>query len=236
MNKPLIILKNISKRFEKNNIKVLKDINFTFKKGKTYSIMGPSGSGKSTFLNILSLIDRPTSGSLFFDSSKIDFNNIEKNDHLRASKIGIIYQENNLLSDFNALENVYLTKLTINNDLITAKKDANKILNKMNLKNRQNHYPSELSGGEAQRVAISRAVINSPEIILADEPSGSLDHKNSKEIFKLLFKLKNKNRVLIYATHNLYFAKMADYKLQIHDGKIKTYNARIWKYKKIYTF
>ena len=205
MNKPLIILKNISKRFEKNNIKVLKDINFTFKKGNTYSIIGPSGSGKSTFLNILSLIDRPTSGSLFFESSKIDFNNIEKNDHLRASKIGIIYQENNLLSDFNALENVYLSKLTINNDLITAKKDANKILNKMNLKNRQNHYPSELSGGEAQRVAISRAVINSPEIILADEPSGSLDHKNSKEIFKLLFKLKNKNRVLIYATHNLYW-------------------------------
>ena len=197
MNKPLIILKNISKKFEKNNVKVLKDINFTFKKGKTYSIIGPSGSGKSTFLNILSLIDRPTSGSLFFESSKIDFNNIEKNDHLRASKIGIIYQENNLLSDFNALENVYLSKLTINNDLITAKKDANKILNKMNLKNRQNHYPSELSGGEAQRVAISRAVINSPEIILADEPSGSLDHKNSKEIFKLLFKLKNKNRVLI---------------------------------------
>ena len=183
MNKPLIILKNISKRFEKNNIKVLKDINFTFKKGKTYSIIGPSGSGKSTFLNILSLIDRPTSGSLFFESSKIDFNNIEKNDHLRANKIGIIYQENNLLSDFNALENVYLSKLTINNDLITAKKDANKILNMMNLKNRQNHYPSELSGGEAQRVAISRAVINSPEIILADEPSGSLDHKNSKEIF-----------------------------------------------------
>ena len=197
MNKPLIILKNISKRFEKNNIKVLKDINFTFKKGKTYSIIGPSGSGKSTFLNILSLIDRPTSGSLFFESSKIDFNNIEKNDHLRASKIGIIYQENNLLSDFNALENVYLSKLTINNDLITAKKDANKILNKMNLKNRQNHYPSELSGGEAQRVAISRAVINSPEIILADEPSGSLDHKNSKEIFKLLFKLKNKNDNII---------------------------------------
>ena len=144
MNKPLIILKNISKKFEKNNIKVLKDINFTFKKGKTYSIIGPSGSGKSTFLNILSLIDRPTSGSLFFD-----FNNIEKNDHLRANKIGIIYQENNLLSDFNALENVYLSKLTINNDLITAKKDANKILNMMNLKNRQNHYPSELSGGEA---------------------------------------------------------------------------------------
>ena len=100
MNKPLIILKNISKKFEKNNIKVLKDINFTFKKGKTYSIIGPSGSGKSTFLNILSLIDRPTSGSLFFESSKIDFNNIVKNDHLRASKIGIIYQENNLLSDF----------------------------------------------------------------------------------------------------------------------------------------
>ena len=223
-----IEIKNLSKSyFDNKKFYVLKNLNYKFKKGKIYSLVGPSGSGKSTLLNILSLIDRPTSGSLFFESSKIDFNNIEKNDHLRASKIGIIYQENNLLSDFNALENVYLSKLTINNDLITAKKDANKILNKMNLKNRKNHYPSELSGGEAQRVAISRAVINSPEIILADEPSGSLDHKNSKEIFKLLFKLKNKNRVLIYATHNLYFAKMADYKLQIHDGKIKTYNARI---------
>ena len=223
-----IEIKNLSKSYFNNKkFYVLKNLNYKFKKGKIYSLVGPSGSGKSTLLNILSLIDRPTSGSLFFESSKIDFNNIEKNDHLRANKIGIIYQENNLLSDFNALENVYLSKLTINNDLITAKKDANKILNMMNLKNRQNHYPSELSGGEAQRVAISRAVINSPEIILADEPSGSLDHKNSKEIFKLLFKLKNKNRVLIYATHNLYFAKMADYKLQIHDGKIKTYNARI---------
>ena len=224
MNKPLIILKNISKRFEKNNIKVLKDINFTFKKGKTYSIVGPSGSGKSTFLNILSLIDRPTSGSLFFESSKIDFNNIEKNDHLRASKIGIIYQENNLLSDFNALENVYLSKLTINNDLITAKKDANKILNKMNLKNRQNHYPSELSGGEKQRVSIARALINNPQIILADEPTGSLDIETAKGIFELLKNQIKPDRIIIFATHNRFFANKSDCLLEIVDGNIKTIN------------
>ncbi len=227
MNKYSIKLKNISKIFEKNKIKVLNNINFTFKRGNSYSIIGPSGSGKSTLLNILSLIDRPTSGELFLNNTKVDFNNIKSNDSLRANKIGIIYQENNLLPDFNALENVYLSRLAINNNLKVAQNDANKILRNLHLAKRINHYPSELSGGEAQRVAISRAIINSPEILLADEPSGSLDLKNSKEIFNLLFKLKNKNRVIIFATHNLYFAKMADYKLQIQDGKIKTYNARI---------
>lgn len=221
-----IKLENISKKFHKNNIVVLKNINYTFKAGKTYSIVGPSGSGKSTFLSILSLIDRPSSGKLYFDNFKVNFNDNITNDELRANKVGIVYQDNNLLSDFTALENVYLARLATTNNLQIAIKDSDKILKKLKMNNRRNHYPSELSGGEAQRVAISRSIINSPEILLADEPSGSLDHKNSKEIFKILFRLKNKNRVIIFATHNMYFANMADYKLQIVNGNIKTYNAR----------
>ena len=221
-----IKLENISKKFHKNNIVVLKNINYIFRAGKTYSIVGPSGSGKSTFLNILSLIDRPSSGKLYFDNFKVNFNDNIANDEFRANKVGIVYQDNNLLSDFTALENVYLSRLATTNNLQIAIKDSYKILKKLKMNNRRNHYPSELSGGEAQRVAISRSIINSPEILLADEPSGSLDHKNSKEIFKILFRLKNKNRVIIFATHNMYFANMADYKLQIVNGNIKTYNAR----------
>lgn len=227
MNKVIIKLKNISKKFKKNNIKVLDKINFAFEKGKTYSIIGPSGSGKSTLLNILSLIDRPTSGNLLFENKKINFDNAETNDILRSNMIGIIYQDKNLLTDFNALENIYLSKLTQTNNLNEAISQAKKLLKMTNLLKRSKNFPSELSGGEAQRIAILRSLINLPNIILADEPTGNLDNKNSRNIFKMLLKLKNKDRVIIYATHNIYFAEMADCKLQISGGKIKTYNARI---------
>ncbi len=227
MNKVIIKLKNISKKFKKNNIKVLDKINFAFEKGKTYSIIGPSGSGKSTLLNILSLIDRPTSGNLLFENKKINFDNTETNDILRSNMIGIIYQDKNLLTDFNALENIYLSKLTQTNNLNEAISQAKKLLKMTNLLKRSKNFPSELSGGEAQRIAILRSLINLPNIILADEPTGNLDNKNSRNIFKMLLKLKNKDRVIIYATHNIYFAEMADCKLQISGGKIKTYNARI---------
>ena len=227
MNNDLIKLTNISKAFKKNNIKVLDNINFTFKKGKTYSIIGPSGSGKSTLLNILSLIDRPSKGNIVFDNKKINFDNYQVNDAIRASKIGIVYQDKNLLPDFTALENIYLSRLTQTNDTFVAIKDSKKLLKKLNLLKRSENYPSELSGGEAQRIAISRAIVNLPNFILADEPTGNLDFKNSKEIFRLLLSLKNKDRVIIYATHNTYFAKMADFKLRISGGKIKSYNERI---------
>ena len=227
MNNDLIKLINISKVFKRNNIKVLDNINFTFKKGKTYSIIGPSGSGKSTLLNILSLIDRPTRGNIVFDNKKINFDNYQVNDTIRASNIGIVYQDKNLLPDFTALENIYLSRLTQTNDTDVAIKDSKKLLKKLNLLKRSQNYPSELSGGEAQRIAISRAIVNLPNFILADEPTGNLDFKNSKEIFKLLLSLKNKDRVIIYATHNTYFAKMADFKLKISGGKIKSYNERI---------
>ena len=195
----------------------------------TYSIVGPSGSGKSSLLNILSLIDRPSKGKVKINNNKIDFNDNKKNDLIRAKNVGIIYQDKNLLSDFTALENIFLARLTVINDNKKAINDAKQLLRKLKLNKRSNHYPSELSGGENQRISILRALINSPKIILADEPSGNLDPKSSKDIFKLLLGLKNKNRVIIYATHNMYFAKMADCKLQIINGKIKKYHAGKWK-------
>ena len=223
----LVELINISKSYEgKKNIKVLSNINYNFKKGKIYSLMGPSGSGKSTLLNLISLIDFPSSGSIKLNNLKINYNDNSINDEIRANNIGIIYQEKNLLSDFTALENVYLARISSGIDKRNSINQSINILKKVGLNKRLNHYPSDLSGGESQRVAISRAIINSPRIILADEPTGSLDHKTSKDIFKLLFKLKNKDRIIIYATHNRYFANMADCKIRLVDGKIRTVNGK----------
>ena len=223
----IIILDKISKSFLTNKkITVLNKISYKFKKGKIYSLVGPSGSGKSTLLNLLSLIDKPSKGSIKFANKNVNFSYSISNDITRSNKIGIIYQQNNLLPDFTALENVYLARLSIDNNKDKAVYDANKIINKMGLSKRVDHYPSELSGGEMQRIAIARALINEPEIILADEPTGSLDQSTAKEVFKILYKLKNLNRLIIYATHNRFFANMADCKLEIIDGNIKNINAR----------
>tara|TARA_B100000378_G_scaffold120671_1_gene97142 strand:- start:224 stop:907 length:684 start_codon:yes stop_codon:yes gene_type:complete len=223
----LIELKNISKYYIVNKKTViLKKINYKFKKGLIYSLVGPSGSGKSTLLNLLSLIDKPSSGEIIINNNSTKYNDISQNDQLRADKIGIIYQQNNLLPDFNALENVYLARLAIDNNKNRAILEATKIIKSLGLLNRLNHFPSELSGGELQRIAFSRALINKPEIILADEPTGSLDQSTAKEVFKILYKLKSKNRLIIYATHNRLFANMADCKLEMIDGNIKPSNAR----------
>ena len=224
----IITLDKISKFFLTNKkITVLNKISYKFKKGKIYSLVGPSGSGKSTLLNLLSLIDKPSKGSIKIANKNVNFSDSVSNDITRANKIGIIYQQNNLLPDFTALENVYLARLSIDNNKNKAVDDANKIINKMGLSKRVDHYPSELSGGEMQRIAIARALINEPEIILADEPTGNLDQSTAKEVFKILYKLKNLNRLIIYATHNRFFANMADCKLEMIDGNIKTINARI---------
>ena len=229
MSNEIIRILNISKYYKNKKIKIFNKINFVFKKNKIYSLIGPSGSGKSNLLNLLSLIDAPSSGSIFINKKKISFNQNIKNDNIRADKIGIIYQENNLLKDFTALENVFLARLALNNNELNAINDAKKVLRTLGLNKRINHFPSELSGGETQRVAIARALINQPKILLADEPTGSLDKKNAKQIFKLLLKLKNKNRVIIFATHNMYFANMADCKLQLNNGKIINYHGRVVK-------
>ncbi len=216
---------NIRKSFTtEKKINVLRGLSKKFRLGKTYAIMGPSGSGKSTLLNLISLIDKPTSGTIKFDNYEINFNQNEKNDLFRSKRIGIVYQENNLLSDFTALENVYFASLSLNNDKKLALSKAEKLLKKIGLSNRLNHFPSQLSGGEAQRVAIARAIINDPQIILADEPTGSLDINTAKDIFKLLNNQKRSDRIIIFATHNRFFAKKADYLLEIRDGGIKSSN------------
>ena len=215
-------LKNISKSYKtEKTIKVLKGLSQNFEKGKIYSIMGPSGSGKSTLLNLISLIDRPSSGSIMFDDNQINFNNTEENDVFRSKKIGIVYQQNNLLPDFTALENIYLASLAVNNNKELAFTNAKKLLNKIGLSKRSDHFPSQLSGGEAQRVSIARAIVNDPEIILADEPTGSLDIETAKDIFELLNKQKRSDRLIIFATHNRFFANKADYLLEMADGGIR---------------
>ena len=221
----IIELNNISKTFDnKKKITVLKNLNFKFKKGKIYSLSGPSGSGKSTLLNLLSLIDRPSSGNIKIDNRNINHNDIEINDKIRSNNIGIVYQEKNLMPDFTAIENVSMASLAANNNHKIAEQESLKIIQKVGLKDRANHYPSELSGGEMQRIAISRAIVNKPRIILADEPTGSLDHENANQIFNLLFNLKNKDRVIIFATHNRFFANKADCLLEMIDGNIKSSN------------
>ncbi len=223
-----IKLNNINKSFSnRKNLKVLKKLSYNFKLGKIYSLMGPSGSGKSTLLNLLSLIDRPSSGSITYQNKQINFDNSKENDILRANKIGIIYQQDNLLTDFTALENVYLANLTIekNKEISIAK--SRQLLKKVGLSNRVDHFPSELSGGEKQRVSIARALINDPQVILADEPTGSLDQVTAISVFDIIKKQINSNRIIIFATHNRFFAKKADCILEMVNGNIKTLNARV---------
>ena len=220
-----IELYNIKKSFTAlRQIKVLKKISYKFKKGKIYSLMGPSGSGKSTLLNIISLIDKPTSGTISFEKKNINFNDSKKNDIIRANKIGIIYQQDNLLGDFTALENIYLAGLAAGNDKKLSIIKAKNLIKKVGLLNRSDHYPSQLSGGEKQRVSIARALINDPPIILADEPTGSLDIDTAKEVFGILKKQINSNRIIIFATHNRFFANKSDCLLEIVDGNIRTIN------------
>ena len=222
MNSEIIKLSKISKKFIKasNTISVLKNINLKINCGELVSLTGPSGSGKSTLLHIIALLDQPTSWEVFFKKKSFSKSKDSEKDSVRKKGISIIYQQNNLLSDFTALENVTIP--LINNGFSTkeATKRASKILSLVNLSKRSDHFPSELSGGEQQRVAIARAIITEPNLILADEPTGSLDRKTANEIFSLFLKLKSKNRAIIYATHNRELASRADYKLNIFDGNI----------------
>lgn len=221
----LIQVSNLNKSFDNlKKIRVLKKISYKFKKGKIYSLMGPSGSGKSTLLNLLSLIDKPSSGSIRIESKQINFNDSKNNDILRANKIGIIYQQDNLLNDFTALENVYLASLAAGKKKELSILNAQILLKRVGLSDRSDHYPSQLSGGEKQRVSIARALINDPQIILADEPTGSLDLETAKVIFNILKNQINSNRLIIFATHNRFFANKSDCLLEMVNGNIKTVN------------
>ena len=208
-------LKKIFKTFKtEKTVKVLKNLSQKFDKGKSYSIMGPSGSGKSTLLNLISLIDRPSSGSIHFDKIPVNFNESEKNDVYRSKKIGIVYQQNNLLPDFTALENIYLASLAINDNKELAISNAEKLLKKIGLSKRADHFPSQLSGGEAQRVAIARAIVNDPKLIIADEPTGNLDPEVAEKILNILMDINNRGTSIIMTTHN--YNLMEKYKKDIY--------------------
>ena len=221
----IIETKNLCKSFFINKkINILKNINLKINKGDLVALLGPSGSGKSTFLHLVALLDKPSSGDILFNKEKISEMNEYDKDDIRGKKISIIYQQNNLLMDFTALENVEISMVANGKSRSESTTEAKKFLKTVGLSHRLNHFPSDLSGGEQQRVAIARALINEPELILADEPTGNLDRLNAKEIFDLFLKIKSKKRSIIYATHNRQLADRADYKLSIIDGNIRRSN------------
>ena len=226
MNKEILKLTKISKKFtgSRKDIIVLKNVNLKINKGELVSLTGPSGSGKSTLLHIIALLDQPTSGEVFFKKKSFSKSNDDEKDLVRKKGISIIYQQNNLLSDFTALENVIIPLVNNGYEWNDAARKATKILSLVNLSKRVEHFPTELSGGEQQRVAVARALITEPDLILADEPTGSLDRKTANEIFSLFKKLKSKNRAILYATHNRELSNRADYKLSILDGNITRKN------------
>ena len=219
MNKKILELKNVSKTYKTKaeEIHVLKNINLTFNSGDFVSIQGKSGSGKTSLLNILGLLDVPTSGDVFIDEKKVNM----KDEKLRNRKIGFVFQFHYLLNEFTALENVMMPAL-VNKSMTKdkAKKRAKELLKMVDLGHRINHKPNELSGGEKQRVAIARAMINNPEMILADEPTGNLDTETSNVINELFKKIsKEENQAIIIVTHSLELANMATYKYKIENGE-----------------
>tara|TARA_B100000941_G_scaffold257863_1_gene207952 strand:- start:217 stop:903 length:687 start_codon:yes stop_codon:yes gene_type:complete len=228
MSKINIEISNLKKSFDHTNgsITLFKNFSIKIKEGELVALVGPSGSGKSSLLHLLALLDEPTQGKIILN--KIDtkkLTNTEK-DEIRRENISIIFQDNNLLTDFTAIENIKMPLIIKSENKEIIKKKAEKILKEVKIYDRSNHFPNELSGGEQQRVAIARALISETNIILADEPTGNLDYKTSKEIFSLFLKLKKLNKTIIFATHNRELANRADYKLFISDGNIKRLNER----------
>jgi len=227
MNSNILEIKKINKNFKHRDklIEIFKNVSLNIKKGDLVALVGPSGSGKSTLLNMISLIDTPSSGQIIFNNKDMKNLSEENKNDVRKKNISMIFQDNNLLTDFTALENVLLPLIIREEKIKPSQKKAQKILTDFNLKNRQNHYPDELSGGEQQRVAIARVLISETDLILADEPTGNLDHNTSQEIFSYFLKLKKLNKTIIFATHNRELANKADYKLSILNGNIKRVNA-----------
>ena len=216
-------LKNIQKKYidASKNIQVLNGVNLSLSKNNIVSLIGPSGSGKSTLLHILGLLETVDQGEYFFnDVNLINLKDDQKTIYRRKS-ISIVYQFNNLISDLRAVDNVILPLLINNLDKNESFKKAESLLTKLGLKERLNHYPHELSGGEQQRVAIARALINEPELILADEPTGNLDSKTANEVFEILLSLKSKERLIVFATHNRELSDKADIQLAIQDSNVK---------------
>ena len=218
----MIKLKNICKSFTlgEETIKALDDVSFSVKKGEFVSIIGPSGSGKSTLMNILGLLDVADSGDYILDGIKIKDASDNKLSEIRNKNIGFVFQNFNLLTKMNAIENVQVPLMYRGEKHDKSKEMAYEYLKKVGLEGREKHLPSQLSGGQQQRVAIARALVGKPEIILADEPTGALDSKTSKEVMELLQKLNEEGQTIILITHDINVAKCAKRTVRIADGKL----------------
>ena len=228
MNKILIETVNLNKTYQhfNGNITLFNNLNLKIKQGELVALVGPSGSGKSSLLHLLALLDEPTKGDIKINDIFTKKFTDEKKDEIRRKNISIIFQDNNLLNDFTAIENVMMPLIIKGQNEIKAKKEAQKILKTVKILDRSQHFPNQLSGGEQQRVAIARSLIAETNLILADEPTGNLDFNTSKEIFSYFLKLKKLKKTIIFATHNRELANRADYKLFISDGNIKRVSAR----------
>ena len=216
-------ISTLNKSYTDNNekINVLSDLNLTLADNSIVSLLGPSGSGKSTLLHLLALLDKPNSGVIKFNNTELTSLSDFEMTIYRRNEISIIYQNNNLISDLTALENVAIANICKSNDKKNANILAKKLLVDFGLENRVNHFPYQMSGGEQQRVAIARAVINEPKLIFADEPTGSLDQKNADLVLDYLFQLRKKNRLIVIATHNRDLANKTDLRLTLSDGNVK---------------
>ncbi len=216
MKKELIKINNLNREFGK--VKALNNINLSVYEGEWLAIMGPSGSGKSTLLNILSLMDTPSSGEYILDNENLEQMDEEQKITLRREKIGLVFQQFHLIPYLNALENVMLSQYYHSS---VDEEDAKMVLEKVGLSHRLTHLPSQLSGGEQQRVCIARALINNPELLLADEPTGNLDEANEQIVLQTLQKLKNEGKTIVLITHNPDLAKFADRTLILQHGVLK---------------
>lgn len=216
MKKELIKINNLNKEFGK--VKALNNINLSVYEGEWLAIMGPSGSGKSTLLNILSLMDTPSSGEYILDNENLEQMDEEQKITLRREKIGLVFQQFHLIPYLNALENVMLSQYYHSS---VDEEDAKMVLEKVGLSHRLTHLSSQLSGGEQQRVCIARALINNPELLLADEPTGNLDEANEQIVLQTLQKLKNEGKTIVLITHNPDLAKFADRTLILQHGVLK---------------
>ena len=215
----MIKVENIHKSF--NGLLVLKGINLEVNRGEVISIVGASGAGKTTLLQIIGTLDKADQGKIEINNKKVSELNEKKISDFRNKNIGFIFQFHHLLPEFTAIENVCIPAFIAKIGKSEAEKKANELLNILGLKDRMTHKPSELSGGEQQRVAVARALMNDPAVILADEPSGNLDSAHAKELHELFFTLREKfNQTFIIATHNPDLAAMSDRKLTIKDGVI----------------
>ena len=224
MNKPVLELASIKKSFSKgssNKIEVLKGVNLQLFPGEIVALVAPSGAGKSTLLQIAGLLDKPLSGKIFIDGQEIHNESDNQLTMIRRREIGFVYQFHHLLPEFSSRENIDLPQLSNGVPSKDAQRRSNELLDLVNLANRSDHRPAELSGGEQQRIAICRALANKPKIILADEPTGNLDQNTTLSVFESLLKIvKKTNLAALIATHNLDLAKRMDRVVELIDGKI----------------